>query len=96
MTDAQAHALRILRDHGPLMPSEFARRAWPDSPGWRKMHKVGHGATRGGGMPSAAGGVLGKLTKTGWVGWTYLHDRGEYTITDAGRQALADHDAQRC
>lgn len=67
MTDAQARALTILREHGPMMPREFAERMWPDSPGWERVHRCGYGATKGRMMAMSGGAYLGKLHKRGLV-----------------------------
>lgn len=99
-TRAQANALRIIRDHGPLRPREFAQFMWPDSDGWRRSARCGaNGSHRGGGMHLAGGGYLGKLRRQGWISPTHkdvlgyvagsrsLLDLG-YVLTAAGKAAL--------
>lgn len=68
-----AKALRILADYKdehdrPISPRIFARRMWPDSPGWLSPTKCGNnGTTRGGAMPQAGGGMMGKLERAGLI-----------------------------
>jgi len=61
-------ALHILRQHPEgLMPREFARLMWPDSPAWDKLYRVGRGSTRGVGMQLAGGSLLATLSRKGLV-----------------------------
>lgn len=62
-------SLRILRDHGPMSPSWFANRYFPeDHPGWKRVCKCGpHGSHAGSGLVMWAGGWIGKLRAEGLV-----------------------------
>lgn len=93
ITEATAAALQVLQDHGYLAPRQFAKLRWPDSPKWQKATKCGpSGAHRGGGMYTAAGGLLGKLAGRGLVRresrGTYDHG---YVVTTDGKLALAKY-----
>lgn len=65
----EQEAVKLLREHGPLITVEFARAAWPDSEGWHRLRKCGNRNTssRGAGMSWAAAGLLGRLQKKGLV-----------------------------
>lgn len=84
-------ALQILKDAGSdgLMPGEFARLMWPDTPNWGKVYNVGHGATYGAGMWKAAGGFLGRLQHRGLALWARPAGVGIYTISPEGRDVLS-------
>lgn len=92
LTEPQKRALRILYEHGPLHPREFARFMWPDSPGWKVHHNCGYGVSAGSMMAMAGGGYLGKLHHRGWVAPKYHWNRhGElwldgHVLTDVGRE----------
>jgi len=93
LTEPQKRALRILRDHGPLRPREFARLMWPDSPGWNRLHNCGpYGASYGTMMPMCGGAYLAKLTYRNWAkpkwGWSLrevVHYSG-HVLTPLGRE----------
>lgn len=94
LTDAQRRALEIVRDHGPIYPSEFGKRMWPDHDGHRRYVRCGpNGVTRGGGMRLAAGGFLGKLAAKGWIRRSVRVSSPTmftgYALTNAGRKALS-------
>jgi len=99
LTEAQHKALKIVRDHGPIRPREFAKAMWPDSPGWKRHCKCGPGGChQGGGMYTAGGAYLGKLARKGWVmqrsrrlGGVYSEDG--YILTHAGLVALRQAEA---
>ncbi len=92
MTDSQRRGLEVLRDSGPLTPSQFAKKMWPNSPAWRKCGKCGpNGSHAGVAMPSAGGAMIARLRRLGWVTWA-LKTMGHYSrheLTQAGREALA-------
>lgn len=72
LTEPQMRALRILHEHGPLRPREFARLMWPDSPGWDRLHNCGpYGAAYGTMMPMCGGSYLAKLKCRGWAEETW-------------------------
>lgn len=86
LTKPQTRALRILCDHGPLRPGQFARRMWPDSPGWRRTRM----------MPMCGGAYLAKLGYRGWARpqstWS-LRDGARYSghvLTPKGRELAND------
>ena len=92
LSEPQKRALRILYEHGLLHPREFAKLMWPDSPGWRAMHRCGRGASPGTMMAMVGGGYLAKLKYRGWVKgiWhrRWLADRLRFrghTLTPKGR-----------
>jgi len=95
LTEFQLKALKVLREHGPMMPSEFARKMWPDAEGWNRPCKCGpSGTTRGAGMRLAGGAALGKLRKRGWVGLSLRWGvRNEYVLTSEGRRVLEEEEA---
>lgn len=102
LTQPQKRALRILRDHGPLRPREFAGLMWPDSPGWNRLHNCGpYGAAYGTMMPMCGGGYLAKLKYRGWVEESWrrswdgqIRSKG-YILTPKGRElAKEPQDAQ--
>ena len=70
----QLHVLAKLK--GGMSPHVFAKRMWPDSPGWKKECVIGAGPKsvgkfltkkKGGAMNITAGAALGKLRKAGYV-----------------------------
>jgi hypothetical protein len=68
LTKSQHKALKIIKNHGPIRPREFAKLMWPDSDCWSNRTNCGpKGVTKGGGMNLAGGGYLGKLRKKDWV-----------------------------
>ena len=91
LTPARRKALEIIRDHPGIRPRGFAEKMWPDSEAWSHHTKCGpNGVTRGGGMPLAAGGFLGKLRHAGLV-WNDLRNyNNDYHLTEKGKEALKD------
>ena len=82
-------ALEIIRDNQIHSPKQFALLMWPDSDGWKRIHKCGHGASFGAMMPMVGGGLLGKLRTRGWIRGPWLDDYDSYYwLTDEGRQYL--------
>ena len=68
LTDPQYNALHIVALNGPIRPSRFADKMWPDSPAHQISYKCGAwGSTRGRGLVLSAGSYLAKLRKRGWV-----------------------------
>jgi hypothetical protein len=62
----------------------FAGEMWPNSPGWRRRSRQGHGSCTGKGMWFAAGCLLGKLERRGLI-WRSC---GAVGLTNAGRKVL--------
>lgn len=83
---ATIKALRLIATKDIGCPYDFARAMWPDSDGWRRVHKLGHGSSKGAAMALAAGGFLGKLRAQGFVKWLYAPD--VIVLTDKGRELL--------
>jgi hypothetical protein len=82
VTPATLKALSILATHGPMLPSGFADRMWPEM---RRRNAGGNSQHRGGDNGAiCAGGYLGKLCKRGLVG----RAGRVYGITVRGREAL--------
>ena len=79
-------ALIVIRENQIERPKQFARLLWPDSEGWQRVHKVGHGASRGAMMSFAAGGLLGKLRCQGYIVGGYP-DRPAL-LTDKGKEQI--------
>jgi len=94
VSEKRLRALRILRDHGPVTPMEFAERMWPDSPYWTVSYKAGqYGSVRGRGLVKSAGSYLAKLRRAG-VALRSLE--GNYTtISPEGRRALEKEEPPR-
>ena len=94
MTQTQLEALRILRDYGPLRPTDFARHLWGDDhPGWNRRGKAGpHGATHGVGLKLAAGGYVGKLYQKGWVEPVVGTVEVQYKLSREGRRVLKEQE----
>ncbi len=93
MTDSQRRGLEVLRDHGPLTPSQFAKRMWPDSPAWVRSGKCGaYGSHAGVAMPSAGGAMIARLRRLGWATWApkTLGHYARHELTEAGRRALEE------
>ena len=90
MTKKQIRALTIIAAVEEIRPARFAEWMWPNSPGWTRVAKCGHGSHRGGGMYLAAGGYLGKLRRKGWL-WHGFYDHFSYRLSDEGRRALLNH-----
>jgi len=95
LTRPQKRALTILDQHAPLRPREFAKRMWPDSPGWKRLHNCGpYGASAGTMMPMCGGAYLAKLGYRGWVRpqWRYTVGRRAYfcgyVLTSKGRELV--------
>lgn len=98
-SDDTLRALAIIGEAGSqgIRAREFARRMWPDSPGWQRPAKCGpKGSHRGGGMCLAGGGYLGKLAKAGLAVRLY-HSKWHYgyVLTLEGKQALEAPNGQR-
>ena len=83
-------ALEIISTKDIGSPRDFAEVMWPDSMGWRRIHKVGHGSSKGAAMALAAGGFLGKLRAQGLITW--LHAPELIILTDKGREMLKQAD----
>ena len=79
-------ALRIIRDNEVHSPRRFAELMWPDSAGWKRIHKVGHGATFGGMMPMVGGAFLGKLHKLGLI--LYGFPKSRIILSNQGDEIL--------
>lgn len=77
-------ALEIIRDNEIMIPRQLAEKLWPDSEGWKRVHKTGHGASRGAAMALAAGGLMGRLRQRGLIG----HFQ-PIQLTDKGREYLS-------
>lgn len=97
LTQAQTRALTIVRDHPGIRPREFAKLMWPESEGWSHHVKCGsNGSHKGGGMPLAGGGYLGKLMRLKLIRNEIIfsissHQSGGYFITLAGERALENN-----
>ena len=95
LTTKARRALEIVRDHGPIKPSWFAKKMWPDAPGWQRFSKCGpNGAHQGSGMMMAGGGFLAKLRRRGLVSMRFRASYHEYELTTEGQEAL--HAALAC
>ena len=82
-------ALEIIRDNQIHSPKQFAGLMWPDSDGWKRIHKCGNGASFGAMMPMAGGGLLGRLRTEKLVRAPWHDDYNSYYyLTDKGRQYL--------
>jgi len=82
-------ALEIINKNDIHMPKEFARLMWPNSEGWKRMHKCGRGASWGAMMPMAGGGLLGKLRAKDFIRTPWGDDRNSYySLTEKGREYL--------
>ena len=77
-------ALEIIRDNEINMPRDLAEKLWPDSDGWKRVHRVGHGVSCGAMMAFAAGGLLGKLRQKNYIGVFY-----PVRLKPAGEELLA-------
>lgn len=90
LTESLKKALLIIRDHSPSRPREFAYMMWKDSPKWKNKVKAGNnGVAKGGGMPLAAGGYLGKLRSKGLIK-IIVHDSGyTYILTQEAHDLLS-------
>lgn len=89
------HALRIMRDHGPLRPTQFAELMWPDSLAWQISYNCGpNGSMRGRGLIMSAGSYLGRMRKLGLTFHRYREVLGIWTgrwyITEEGRELLKE------
>lgn len=92
-TPAVLKGLQIIADHPGIRPREFAKKMWPDSPGWKRHSRSGpNGAHQGGGMYLTGGAFMGRLNNAGLTVHTYAHrfDTG-HELTDAGRKMLEDN-----
>lgn len=92
LTDSLKKALLIIRDHSPSRPREFAYMMWKDSPKWKNKVKAGNnGVAKGGGMPLAAGGYLGKLQSKGLI-IIIINDTGcSYILTKKAHDLLSSN-----
>ena len=94
MTETQLRALRILRDHGPVTPTEFAEWMWPDSPYWRVVYRAGpYGSVRGRGLVKSAGSYLAKLRRSD-LALRSIEDN-YVSISPEGRKALEQAEQAR-
>lgn len=96
---ATIRALQLLRDDEDIhRPTEFARMMWPDSEGWQRVGKIGHGSHRGVGMILAGGGFLGKLRAQGLIiislDRDYRSYSNNYYLTSEGRRILKEYEEQ--
>lgn len=92
---ATIRALQIIRDNENIhRPTDFARAMWPDSEGWKRVGKIGHGSHRGVGMILAGGGFLGKLVTQGLIiaslNVEYRRYDHNYYLTSEGRKLLGE------
>jgi hypothetical protein len=99
LTEAQTRQLIILGANPDITPAEFARKAWPEAEGWKKICRAGAGRNHkdeyheveGGAMNITAGAALGKLFRAGLA--EYIIPAGKrgryYKITMDGEKALA-------
>lgn len=92
-SDTQRKGLDIVNAAGKagIAPSEFAKKMWPTSDGWKKESKCGSGhKTKGGAMNITAGAFLGKMARSGAV--KVISKPGAkpklYAITAIGTKAL--------
>lgn len=85
LTYTRAFALKLIARNDIHCPRQFAELMWPSSDGWHRIHNVGHGVHRGGAMPLAAGGYLGKLRRDGLIVGGY--DR-PIMLTEKGHDLL--------
>lgn len=83
-------ALRLIRDNDIRRPRRFAELMWPDSPAWKRIHKVGRGSTFGAAMPQAGGAFLGRLRKAGLI----LPWRDPFALSNEGHERLKAEEAQ--
>lgn len=96
LTDSRRRALLVVRDAPGIRPEEFARRMWPDNPGWDRFSNIGRGGSRAGvGMALAGGGYLGRLKKAGLVRMAVSGDEFGYQITADGLDLLAEPSDER-
>jgi hypothetical protein len=86
LTETQARALQIIREHNIVMARQFARFMWPVSDGWSTHTNCGRGVSKGGGMNLAAGGYLGKLRRRKLINGTGGGRR--FVLTDLGIRSL--------
>lgn len=94
ISDADRRMLGILADVGydGIPARAVARRMWPDSPGWlHRSHRsgAGGGGAMAVGMPMRAGSMLTSLERRGLAAG-HGSAPAMWTITQAGREAIAD------
>lgn len=103
LTEPQVRALRILVAVDEITPRAFARKMWPDSPGWKRSYRCGpNGSSRGSMMSMAGGGYLGKLTRMDpplacmlFRSRRYPFSRtSAYVVSRQGREALDKYDKE--
>lgn len=94
MTLAQCRQCLILQVNPGISPAEFAKKAWPDAPGWKAKIRTGTGPKGdpvekvGGAMNVAAGAALGKLKGSGWADFEMDGRTKRYSLTKTGEAAL--------
>lgn len=88
-------ALHIVKDNYDIRPREFAKKMWPDSPGWQRSSRSGEsGSHRGGGMYLAGGAYLGKLYNAGLL-YVNFHQYGHgYSISQDGHKMLDEQEGK--
>jgi len=62
LSEAERKAFLVLSS-SPIRAREFAEKMWPDSKGWQRPGRCGHGSHRGMGMYIAGGCHLGRLRR---------------------------------
>lgn len=95
LTKFQIKALKMVRAHPKIIPSQFAALMWPDSPGWTRNCKCGpNGSCVGSGIRQAGGAKLSILHRAGlvriYVGYDSSRYNTEYIISDEGRRLLVE------
>lgn len=92
---AQTRQLLIVFANPGISPAEFAKKAWPDAPGWKAKIRTGTGPNSekvvekvGGAMVLAAGAALGKLKGLGLATFERPKRARLYSLTATGEKAL--------
>lgn len=86
LTEFERRALTALNGRHPDLPAMAAARLiWPDSPVW-----TAHNNRRRGALAMQAGSRLRRLRERGLVADRWGSYQGLWTITEAGRKALAE------
>ena len=97
LTRPAARALVILKTHGPQRAREFAKKMWPDSPGWKRHNACSRHSIMGASMWLKGGQYLNYLGRKGWVRyeWARREDPSKrantFFLTDAGNEAIKGH-----